>query len=692
MLERFLEQLHVDVFDHAHDDELGGMRLTALTRVLLDRLEDAGILSDGQVAFYKSETPNLNGEVHGYAYDSDEDVLSLFFCIDGNEDAPLGTRLEVSAIGKDQIDRAFRRLEGFVKLVRAGKTTGLEESQPAYELAELLRDSSTGGRSLALHVLTTGTVSDKAAVFAEKDGFTRDVWDLLRLSRTCRGTGDDKLAIDFVADFGETLPCLVTSKGNDGIQVLFTCIPGSMLAQIYATYRSRLLERNVRSFLQFTGKVNKGIRDTVLNAPSRFLPYNNGLSATASSVALEGVNNGVARIRSVEDFQIVNGGQTTASITTCSRRDGADLALVSVAMKLTIVPKERVDELVPLISKYANTQNRIQEADFDANRPWHIEMERLSRTTWTQPTQDAPRGTRWFYERSRGQYADELANQGTTAGRKKFRTENPPSQKFTKTDLAKFRMSWDQRPAVVSRGAQKCFAQFMVDLARENRKEPDLTEFKRTVALGILFHTAEKLYGQLEFTGYRAQVVTYAIARLSQLLQCRLPYDEIWETQQIPTTLVNALKLLIVGVREEIIDRRPANSNISEWTKKDQCWSKVLERNFDLGLPDTSKWTGEAKAKVDATAEEQAIIDVVKAVPGEVWFSIAKWAKETNTLYPPQRAISFSIGQILARGGAPTPKQAQSGVKLMGRARQLGFAHPMLSDELLQKLGAVSGG
>jgi hypothetical protein len=690
MLERFLEQLHVDVFDQAHDHELGGMRLTALTRVLLDRMEDAGILSDGQVSFYKSESANLNGEVHGYAYDSDEDVLSLFFCIDGNEDAPLATRLETKAVGKDLIDRAFRRLEGFVKLVRAGKTPGLEESQPAYELAELLRDPSSNGRALALHVLTTGTVSDKAAVFAEKDGLTRDVWDLLRLSRTCRGTGDDKLAIDFVADFGDTLPCLVTSKAADGIQVLFTCIPGATLAQIYATYRSRLLERNVRSFLQFAGKVNKGIRDTVLNAPSRFLPYNNGLSATTSSVVLEDVRGGMARIRSVEDFQIVNGGQTTASITTCSRRDGADLAHVSVAMKLTIVPKERVDELVPLISKYANTQNRIQEADFDANRPWHIELERLSRNTWTQLTQEAPRGTRWFYERSRGQYADELANQGTTAGRKKFRTENAPAQKFTKTDLAKFRLSWDQRPAVVSRGAQKCFAQFMTDIGRENRRDPDLVEFKRTVALAILFHTAEKLYGELKFTGYRANVVTYAVARLSQILQCRLPYDEIWESQQLPEELVNALKILIVGVREEIIERRPPNSNISEWSKKDQCWSKVLEREFKLDLPNATGWTGEAKPKEEPTSSEHVVIDAVKAVPAEVWFSIAKWAKDTKTLFPAQRSISFSIGQIVARGGAPTVKQARSAQKLINRARQLGFAHPALTGELLHKLNQDS--
>ncbi len=690
MLQQFLEQIYDDVFDQAHDKELGGVRLNALTRVLLDRLEDAGILSDGQVSYCEVESGNVTGEVHGYAYDTEEDVLALFYCIDANKDAPLESHHEVVSVGKDQIDRGFRRLEGYIKLIRSDKALVLEESQSAYELAEMLREPSGRERAIALNVLSTGTVSDKAAVFDSKGGFTRDVWDLLRLSRTCSGTGDDKLSIDFATEFGETLPCLVTSKALDGIQVLFTCIRGTTLAQIYNTYRNRLLERNVRSFLQFTGKVNKGIRDTVLNAPSRFLPYNNGLSASASSAVLEDIRDGMARIRSVEDFQIVNGGQTTASIASCARRDGADLSDVSVAMKLTIVPKERVDELVPLISKYANTQNRIQEADFDANRPWHIEMERLSRSTWTHPTAEAPRGTRWFYERSRGQYADERAALSSAAARKRFKAENPTTQKFTKTDLAKYRLSWEQKPAVVSRGAQKCFAYFMAELTREARREADITEFKRTVALAILFRTSERLYGDLGFTGYRAQVVTYAVARLAQMLGCRLPYEEIWTSQSLPADLVNALKILIVGVREQLVDRRPPNTNISEWCKKEQCWSTVLEREFDVKLPDATGWPGGFHTPLEMTSEDQGLINAVKGIPADVWFGVANWAKETNTLHPKQRMISFSIGKIIARGGSPTLRQSQAAQKLLNRARQLGFAHPTLSTEHLQKMNEMT--
>jgi hypothetical protein len=171
-----------------------------------------------------------------------------------------------------------------------------------------------------LNVLALGTVSERAATSEKRKGIEREVWDLDRLVKTC-GTGtEERPAIDFVGEFSQSLPCLVTPKTDDGLQVFMTWIRGDVLAQIYNTYRSRLLERNVRSFLQFTGKVNKGIRETVLDRPTRFLSYNNGLSATASVVELDDFGSGLARIRSVRDFQIVNGGQTTASIASCARR------------------------------------------------------------------------------------------------------------------------------------------------------------------------------------------------------------------------------------------------------------------------------------------------------------------------------------------------------------------------------------
>lgn len=570
--QRFLEQVRSDAFDIANDPEIGGLRVPAIARAVLDRLEEAGVSTDSQIAYYRHERANVHAEVHGYACDTEDDIISLFYLVDANEDIPLGDPASASNVSKDLIDRAFRRLEAFVRVAQADRAPDLDQSQPASELFDLVRSAPESGQKLVLNVLAMGTVSERAATSEQKKGLEREVWDLDRLVKTCGGDGEERPAIDFVSDFGLSLPCFVTSKTDDGLQVFMTWIRGDILAQIYNTYRSRLLERNVRSFLQFTGKVNKGIRETVIDRPTRFLSYNNGISATASVVELEDFGSGLARIRSVKDFQIVNGGQTTASIASCARRDRVDVSGVAVAMKLTVVPQDKLDEFVPLISKFANTQNRIQEADFSANHPWHIELERLSRSTWTKPRAETPRGTRWFYERSRGQYADELASQNTAAGRRRFRTENPTSQKFTKTDLAKYVLTWDQQPAIVSRGAQKCFVDFMNRVQRERRPLPDAREFERIGGLAMLFRRAEKLYGEMGYHGYRAQVVTYAIARLSNALGRRLPFDEIWKNQEIPDDLKAALAKVIVGVRD-VITQPPGNRNITEWCKRDDCWS-----------------------------------------------------------------------------------------------------------------------
>lgn len=685
-LESFLAELHQEAFDTAHDDRGGSLRLAAMAKPITDRLDEVGHLSDCQWAYCRNEAGKIAAEVHAYAYDPEEDALQLVYFVDASEDAPIGSPPEVVSIPKSKLDRAFKRLEGFVQLARANRLQDFEESQPAHELIELVRDSLECRREITLHVITTGTVSDRAVVSIGNEGLQRDVWDLLRLSRVCRGKADEKICVDFINEFDESLPCLVTEPSEDGIQVLFTFIPGVILAEIYKKYHSRLLERNVRSFLQFTGKVNQGIRNTILFTPSYFLPYNNGLSVTASSVELHDSENGLARLHTIRDFQIVNGGQTTATLSATLRRDDADLSKVNVAVKLTVIPEERVEELVPRISEYANTQNRIQASDFNANNEWHVEMERFSRSVWLSPTPEAPRGTRWFYERSRGQYMDELARQKTPASRKKFRAENPPKQKFTKTDLAKYRLSWEQRPQVVSLGAQKCFAKFMA--AMPQGRKPDEAEYKRTIALGFLFKTAERLYGELDFTGYRAQVVTYAVARLSLAMQSRLPFDEIWESQQIPPDIVNALKLLLTGVREAIVDECPTGANITEWCKKDQCWTSICQRQFDLG---DGPWDGTSVGTTPPLApEEQALVDAVESIPAEVWVSVATWAKGTDSLNSWQRKFSFSIGQQRAFNKALSIKQAKAGKKLMISARELGFVHPLRTTDMMTELNSGS--
>ncbi len=692
MSDQFLRTILEDVFDRAYDPDAGVMRLTALTEVLLGILEEADESDAPQVAYFRSDVRRSMAEVHGYAYDVEDDVIQLFYILDATEDVNLLDAIEARHTSKDHLDRAFKRLDTFAVYAETVDASGIEESQPVRELIDLIKSARRDELSVELFVITTGIVADRALAVVADQTPKRHVWDLERLQRACGSRRDGTITVDLAGEFGCTLPCLVLPQNTEGVQVLLTCMPGSLLARVYNRYRSGLLERNVRSFLQFTGKVNKGIRNTLLLEPHRFLSFNNGLSATAGAVDLDVGPDGTGRLRTLRDFQIVNGGQTTATIASCQRRDGADLAGVMVAMKLTVVPENMLAALVPQISRYANTQNRIEDADFSANAPWHIEIERLSRGTWLAATNAAPRGTRWFYERSRGQYADEVNACGTPARKRVFRTENPPSQKFTKTDLAKYLLSWEQFPAIVSRGAQKCFVFFMTRLSAASERTPVLDDFKQIVVLGILFRFTERLHTEMGFQGYRANAVTYAIARLSHEMGIRLDADSIWSRQTVTESIASALKLILPAVRD-VIEHPPAGQrNVTEWCKKDACWHAVLARTIDTEIG--SEVVGGELELRDATIDAASGqgIDLAARIPADVWFATEKWTKDNDALQPWQRRLAYSLGRVASNKKQPTPKQAKQGLLLLYEAISLGFISDGITSALMRDLNAWRAG
>ena len=312
---------------------------------------------------------------------------------------------------------------------------------------------------------------------------------------------------------------MLAEQDDSDYQTILAVVPGDVLMDVYGEYGSRLLQLNVRSFLQARGKVNQGIRRTILDEPDRFLAYNNGISATASAVKLTSMPDGGLGIQSLDNLQIVNGGQTTASLYHAAVKDRANIDHIQVQMKLTVVEPDRLDEIVPLISRYANSQNKVNEADFSANHPFHVEIEKLSRTIWAPAADGTQRQTRWFYERARGQYQDALSRAGTPARQRQFKETHPAAQRFAKTDLAKFEMAWDRLPHLVSLGAQKCFREFTIRLTDRADQSVDQAYFANLIAKAILFRRTEKLVSTLQLGGYRANVVAYVVALLSETQQ-----------------------------------------------------------------------------------------------------------------------------------------------------------------------------
>lgn len=384
--------------------------------------------------------------------------------------------------------------------------------------------------------------------------------------------------------FGRGIACLPAYLETNIYQSYLLVMPADVLATLYEKFGARLLEQNVRTFLQARGNVNKGIRAIILNEPGMFFAYNNGITATARKVETRMEDFGLV-IGRIVDLQIVNGGQTTASLFHTRKRDKADLSQIFVQMKLSVIDSQQSEIIVPKISEYANTQNRVNAADFFSNHPFHVRMEEFSRHLWAPAQKGAQRETRWFYERVRGQYAD-AQSKLTLAEQRRFKVEYPKPQMFTKTDLAKFENVWDDHPKWVNLGSQKNFSQYAARICREWEESSDKFDefyFRRAVARVIIFRATEKIVSSQPWYngGYRANLVAYTLAVLGEITrrcQKNINFPAIWDKQNIDPVLEKAIVIISERVYEDIIRPPRGISNISEWCKKEACWKQIQLR------------------------------------------------------------------------------------------------------------------
>ncbi len=671
-LDAFANDMQQEVLLRADLEGEESLRPQAFTWMMLEALEEAGEVEEAHACYHRDR----GMEISGYGVNDDGDTVNLFATIYRGEVPP-------ASIGKQEIETAIRRLLGFWTRASDSYHQSLEDSSEVFDMALRLHEVQPNVTRLRLFLLTDGTSRSEFRLDEEIGGMdvSYNIWDVRRLHRLLTsGQQREPIEIDFVSRFGKAIPCLGDPTNKGDYDAFLAIFPGEVLNEIYAQYGPRLLELNVRSFLQARGKVNQGIRKTILEEPARFLAYNNGISTTASEVELTDLPGGGKGISRVRGLQIVNGGQTTASIYHAAKRDRADVSRIHVQAKLTVVSEENLNEIVPLISRYANSQNKINEADFSANDPFHVTVEELSRTVWAPATGGTQRQTRWFYERARGQYADAVGRAGTPARQRKFKQENPTNQKFTKTDLAKFENTWDQLPHLVSRGAQKNFTEFTLRLAARGRVLPDATYFEHLAAKAITFRRAEKLVGAQNFGGYRANIVTYTLALLAHLTAHRVDLDRIWSEQNISEALADAIVETSFEVHR-ILVHPPGGGNVTEWAKKEACWDRMRELTIALLAELESELIelGRTRASRPATGieapdeTERAQVVEVSAVPAETWFELSHWAKETNNLQGWQRGIAFDLGRRAKNGRDPSRKQAAQAVKILEEATRLGF-------------------
>ncbi|MES2443980.1 MAG: AIPR family protein [Pseudomonadota bacterium] len=672
-LQTYATNILQDVIARADAAEDGAMRAEAFAELMFEHLADAGEVDDG----ISCPVEGRGLRCSGYFLSEDNDRLDLFLVM---------PRLDGTAttVPKTDIDTGFKRIGAYLEKALGGLHREREEALRGYDMTRAIWEARSDLSHVRLFVITDGlaTIDQIDSYMIGSIEVSSHLWDLRRLHRAVSsGSNREPIHVDF-PKLGGSVRCIVASPPGGGYRCLMAVLPGNLLVEMYRQHGPRLLERNVRSFLQLKGKVNQGIRKTIIDEPQMFLAFNNGLSVTATGLKLVDHGDGTADLLEADDFQIVNGGQTTGSIFRAWRKDKVDASLLQVPVKITeILSDGDVEEIAPRISQSANNQNKVNMADFSSNHPFHRGMQELSRSIWAPPASGMQRQSRWFYERARGQYHDALAEAGTDAERRKWELIHPRSQLITKTDLAKFEQTWSQLPHIVSRHGQKNYLDFMFALDQRGAFQPDERYFERCVARAILFKQTEKIVSRQKFGGYRAQIVTYLLAWLSYHTAKRVDFDAVWSAQDLSEPLAAFIELLSVHAHTHVT-MPPGGQDIGEWCKKEACWegfrAKIIEipAAVEAGLlsRDRAHAGGSASVLEEHVSEaESEQVTRIAEIPAQTWYDIAAWAKDTQSLQPWQRSISFSLGKQASNGKPPSRKQAVQGDRILTEARALGF-------------------
>ncbi|WP_404365813.1 AIPR family protein [Sphingomonas sp. MMS24-J45] len=598
--------------------------------------------------------------IDGCAFDQDRGVYYVAICDVRGEDS-------LETLNAAQLDSLTARARRFVEqLIDPGFAAQLGEGSPEDMAGGVLVGQPALLKRVQILVFSNARLSTRKPpeLSGEIGGrpVVCNVLDFGRYAAIARSQGAvEPIEVNLAALAGSPVPCLPAFTEGGGYQSYLIALPGQVLAGIYGLYGPRLLEQNVRTFLQARTKVNKGIIATLRETPEMFFAYNNGLTATASAVRTERLSDGTLGITTIEDLQIVNGGQTTASLLH-ARDQGASLDVVFVQMKLSVVEPQLIEEVVPRISRYANTQNRISEADFFSGHPFHVTLEQISRRLAPPPRAGALTGEKWFYERSRGQYRDSRAR-GTPSERRRFETEFPKAQLIEKTDLAKYELTFAARPHIVCLGAQKCFLAFAEHIATEWEAAPLSFNdgwFRAAAARALIFRWTDRMILGSDWyrsdRGHKSQTVAYTLAwlqhHLRKLGKAGLNLQLVWNQQDVTEELRAVIEALAPQVAQTLRDAPEHVRNVGEFAKQQACWALIARTEFDIPkLPEAILLDREVQKEI--AREEVAVrrIDVdiemdrlMVALAGRV-DELTLFARKKGLLSPKSDAALRRLGR-----------------------------------------------
>lgn len=554
---------------------------TAFKSLFISYLTEAGetFVSDCTLVDFKKDGENM--KLDGYAFNEYFRSLTLIVSKYQGKSKP-------EKVKKTEIDKLLKKVLKFYKTCGTDSFEALEESSDGYQAYEFIKKHKQDIETVKIILLT----NDETVQYIPEDtrngkvSISYDVWDIERLYQSVLGgqAVERQLVVKLKKKYSTSLPLIKVKGENDIYDCYIGVISGNLLARIYESEGQELIQKNVRSFLQATGKVNKGIKVSLANEPQMFMAYNNGISTVADSIVVENdLNDGdVVNITEITGWQIVNGGQTTASIYN-AYKSKLPLDQVNVQIKLSVIKqKDQAEDIIHNISKYANSQNKINMSDFNANDTYHVKMERLSRST-PIPVIKGKSTDYWFYERARGQYLVELNRQPTTAAKREFKNRCPKKRCISKTVAAKCVMAYQGYPYIVSKGLETNFVFFSDKVSNGEFSEPSEQSYIEMISRVILFNSCDEVIKNLKFGGFKAQQDYYTVALIGKYHSDLINPQEIWNKQTINAETKILIEKLALFVWYHFQNPTVSGVNIGQWCKKEECWD-LLQKRYEAKI------------------------------------------------------------------------------------------------------------
>lgn len=576
-----------------------GSRQTAFLEEMLPYMEQ---LDEPEKFYYVHSHKKV--QLNGYLYDEEQGSLDLYvvdYIYEELENEILPATMSYLLNVANKAKRFFTNAKTLIDV--------LEKSQLSIrDVANTIINLKLGLDEVNIFVLTNKFYLSNKPIELTIPGVETtnvQVWDMDRIYQlSIAEQGIQDFYIDLEDRYKQTFEMMfVPNNSTVESSYAFDCfigfIPATLLAQLYEDMGPKLVERNVRSFLQARGGTNKGIRDTLKDSAQRqmFVAYNNGISTVArygNIEQIDGVN--LYRIKGLTGWQIVNGGQTTASIHQAFK-SGIDLTEVYIQAKLTILKVEAnqekdqhvvEDEMVSKISEYANTQNKINKSDLLANTRFMSDIEKFSRNTWI-PTQDGRRAEKkWYFERARGQYMVDIGRRKRGKEQSDFKKQYPKENVLTKVDLAKYFMSWEGYPHISSKGGEEAFKKFMNHNSEYWKYKKDQNDeitsiqemnndfYKTLIARTVINHHVTDIVDQMKLKGYRANVIYYTTAMFSHIYGKKIDLLEIWQKQSVSDKWESIIRIIASQVLN-YLKESAGDRNVTQWAKQEACWTQFKE-------------------------------------------------------------------------------------------------------------------